>query len=52
MIVADSIGGGIQVIRDSDKTHRYLLTRDDGMRSPFTLAYIRDDNKLVVGLQS
>ena len=52
MIVADWIGDCVQIIENTDKTYRNLLTSDDGIIGPITLAYRRDDKRLVVGLQS
>ena len=52
VIVADWDNMNIQVINKSDRTHSNLLTSDDGIYNPYSLAYRRSDKTLTVGLQS
>ena len=51
IVIADWDNDNIQVIKNSDKTYRNLLTSNDGILSPYSLAYRRADKTLVVGLQ-
>ena len=51
IIIADWRNNNIQVIKNSDKSYRNLLTSNDGIQSPYSLAYRRSDKTLVVGLQ-
>ena len=52
LIIADWDNMNIQVIKKSDRTEKYLLTKDeDGIWSPYSLAYRRSDKTLTVGQQ-
>ena len=51
VIVADWDNMNVQVIKKSDRTQRNLLTSDDGIKNPYSLAYRRSDKTLTVGLQ-
>ena len=51
LIIADWDNMNIQVIKKSDRTQRNLLTSEDGIWSPYSLAYRRSDKTLTVGQQ-
>ena len=49
LIIADWVTNNIQIVKKSDQTHRNLLTKEDGIDAPYSLAYRRSDKTLVIG---
>ena len=51
VIVADWKENCVQVIKNSDNTYKNILTAEDGIKKPYSLAYRRTDKTLVVGMK-
>ena len=51
LIIADWDNMNIQIVTKSDGTNRIFLTEDEGIKSPYSLAYRRSDKTLTIGQQ-